>query len=74
MREMPFQGVKFQKFFGGACPQTPLECALPCFDVPSKIPGSAPDSSHEARIKSDEILYVCIYGDAKLKPFVVAWS
>ena len=40
---MPFQGVKFQKFSGGACPRNPLDCALPCFDVPSKIPGSAPE-------------------------------
>ena len=42
MREIPFQGVKFQTFSGGGMPPDPLECALPCFDVPSKIPGSAP--------------------------------
>ena len=32
------------------------------------------NNSHEARIKSNEILYVCIYGDAKLKHFGVARS
>ena len=48
MREMPFQGVKFQKFFGGHAPE-PLQCALPCFDVPSKIPGSAPETYNKSK-------------------------
>ena len=43
MREMPFQSIKFQKFFGGACPRTPLNCSLPCSDVQQIFPKSAPD-------------------------------
>ena len=42
MREMPFQSIKFQKFFGGACPRTPLNSSLPCSDVHQIFPKSAP--------------------------------
>ena len=42
MREMPFQSIKFQKIFGGACPRTPLNCSLPCSDVHQIFPKSAP--------------------------------
>ena len=42
MWEMPFQSIKFQKFFGGTCPRTPLNCSLPCSDVQQIFPKSAP--------------------------------